>query len=162
ASPADEIRRKFRRRAITAITFLPPCRFYPIMAAILTTVMWRAADARMRGSAFRRATRMLEFPKIHVSRRGGPHAASDDRRRSEALLRGGRLRHPDRVRARVRGRLPLVGAANALLRPILSLHRLQRARLSAVRRAGHRRQVLAGSRARRHPRRDGCAEDRQG
>ena len=44
----------------------------------------------------------------------------------------------------------------------LPLHRLQRARLSALRRAGGRRQLFAGARARRHPRGARCTGDRQG
>ena len=60
-------------------------------------------------------------------------------------------RHADRVRARVRRRPPQLGAAGAPLLAPLPLHRLQRARLSAFRRARGLRALLAGARARRHP-----------
>ena len=48
-----------------------------------------------------------------------------------------------RVRARVRRRPSLVGNADAPFRPALSLHHLERARLSAVRRAGEGRRATA-------------------
>ena len=62
----------------------------------------------------------------------GRHAASDHRRWREALLRGDRQGHPDRLHPRVRRRLSLVGAAGALLRALLSLHHGECARLSAL------------------------------
>ena len=83
------------------------------------------------------------------------------RRRRQALLRGGRQRHAGRVRARVRRRPPQLGAAGAPLLAPLPLHRLQRARLSAVRRARGLRALLAGARARRYPLRARCARHRQ-
>src|SRR6185503_1875782 len=73
------------------------------------------------------------------------------RRRRQALLRGSGQRDADRVRARVRRRLPQLGAAGAALLAPLPLHRLHRARLSALRPAGGLRALLAGARARRHP-----------
>ena len=48
-------------------------------------------------------------------------------------------------------RPPQLGAAGAPLLAPLPLHRLQRARLSAFRRAGGFRALFAGARARRHP-----------
>ena len=48
-------------------------------------------------------------------------------------------------------RPPQLGAAGAPLLAPLPLHRLQRARLSALRRAGGLRALFAGARARRHP-----------
>src|SRR5688572_17823723 len=73
------------------------------------------------------------------------------RRRRQALLRGSGQRDADRVRARVRRRLPQLGAPGTPLLAPLPLHRLQRARLSAVRRTGGFRALFAGARARRHP-----------
>ena len=79
---------------------------------------------------------------------GASHAASDDRRRREALLRGDRQGHSDRLHPRVRRRLSLVGAAGALLRALLPLHHLQRARLSALGRAeGSARNIRRSARA---------------
>src|SRR5262249_34020720 len=75
---------------------------------------------------------------------GHGHATPDDRRRSEALLRGDRHRHAGGVRARIRRRCALVGAADARIRPDLPVHRLQRARLSALRRAVRREILFAG------------------
>src|SRR5688572_12029762 len=79
------------------------------------------------------------------------YANAEHGRRRQALLRGGRQRHAGRVRARVRRRLPQLGAAGAPLLAPLPLHRLQRARLSALRRARGLRALFAGARARRHP-----------
>ncbi len=62
-----------------------------------------------------------------------PYATAAD---GVALLREVRQRHAGDLRARIRRRLPQLGAADALLRAPLPLHRLQRARLSAVGRAG--------------------------
>src|SRR6185437_1541612 len=56
----------------------------------------------------------------------------------------------------------LLRAAGALLLPALPLHHLQCTRLSALRRPGRRRAVFAAARGRRHPRRAGCARDREG
>src|SRR5262245_45568090 len=82
----------------------------------------------------------------------GLHYANARRgRRRKAPLRGDRQRCADRVRARIRWRFAQLGAAGALFLAPLSLHCLQRARLSAVRRARGLRALLAGSRARRHP-----------
>src|SRR5256714_6382757 len=78
------------------------------------------------------------------------------RRRRQALLRGGRQRHADRFRARVRRRPSQLGGAAALLLAPLSLHRLQRARLPAFRSARGVRALFAGARARRHPLRARC------
>ena len=89
-------------------------------------------------------------------------ASSDHRRRREAPLRRGRERRAAHLRPRVRGRLALVGTAAASFRPALSLHRLQRARVHAVRCARRCGEILAGPCARRHQSRDGCLEDRQG
>src|SRR5687768_9848205 len=72
-----------------------------------------------------------------------------DRRRHQAFLRGNRRRHADRVRARVRRRPAQLGAAGAPLLAPLSLHHLQRARLSALRCARGLGPLLAGPRARR-------------
>ena len=93
---------------------------------------------------------------------GAHNAASGDRRRREALLRGDRQGHSGRVHPRIRRRLSLVGTAGALLRALLPLHHGERARLSALRRTEGRREVFAGARARRHPRGARCAQDRQG
>src|ERR687896_774190 len=68
------------------------------------------------------------------------------RRRRQAILRGGGQRHADRVRARVRRRPAQLGAADALLLAPLPLHRLQRARLSAIGRPRGPRALLAGTR----------------
>src|SRR3990170_1632903 len=73
------------------------------------------------------------------------------RRRRQAALRGNRQRRAGRVRARIRRRLPQLGAAGPPLLAPLPLHCLQRARLSAFRCARGRRALLAGARARRHP-----------
>ena len=70
--------------------------------------------------------------------------------------------HADRVRARVRRRPPLVGNADAPFRPAPSLHHLQRARLSAVRRPREACELFAGPRDRRHPGGDEAPQDRQG
>src|SRR5919106_4384768 len=59
------------------------------------------------------------------------YANPSHRRRRQALLRGSGRRRADRVRARVRRRPSQLGAATAVLLAPLSLHRLQRARLSA-------------------------------
>src|SRR5919108_5260908 len=82
----------------------------------------------------------------------GLHYANPERRRRrQALLRGSGQRGAGRVRARVRRRPPQLGAAGAPLLAPLPLHHIQRARLSAVRRAGGFRALFAGARARRHP-----------
>ena len=94
-------------------------------------------------------------PRDRLKDSGGNHAVCDDRRWGEALLRGDRRRRARRVRARVRGRPPLVGNADAPFRPALPLHHLQRARLSAVRRAREARELFAEPRHRRHPGGDG-------
>ena len=80
-------------------------------------------------------------------------ASRNHRRWRKAVLRGSRQRHAAHLRARVRRRLPQLGAADAVLLALLPLHRVQRARLSALGRAGGSGEVLAGARARRHPRR---------
>ena len=54
------------------------------------------------------------------------------------------------LRARVRRRPSQLGAADAPLRQAPPLHRLQRARLSALRRAGGGRRLFAGARGGRH------------
>src|SRR6188768_514600 len=79
------------------------------------------------------------------------YANADHRRRRQALLRGNRQRRPDRVRARVRRRPSQLGAAAAPLRAPLSLRGLQRARLSALRRTGGFRALLASAGTRRYP-----------
>ena len=56
-------------------------------------------------------------------------------RRSEALLRRGRSRHADPLRARVRRRPPQLGKAAARVRQAISVHCLCSARLQTVRRA---------------------------
>ncbi len=93
---------------------------------------------------------------------GTSDAPSLHRRRRKALLRGSRQRRAGRLRARVRRRLPQLGAAGALLLAALPLHRLQRARLAALRRAAGRGALFAGARLRRHPLGARWAADRQG
>ena len=51
-------------------------------------------------------------------------------------------RHAGDLRARIRRRLPQLGAADAAFRPALSRDHLQCARLSAVGRAGGRREAI--------------------
>src|SRR5688572_25677552 len=57
------------------------------------------------------------------------YANARHRRRRQSVLRGSRQRHADRVRARVRRRLPQLGAAGPPFFATLPLHRVQRARL---------------------------------
>src|SRR5262249_16680242 len=76
----------------------------------------------------------------------GLDAASDHRRQRAALLRGQRIRHSGRLRARIRRRLSLVGIAGSLFCPLLSVHHLQRAGLSAFGRADGWRALFARSR----------------
>src|SRR5215207_7254324 len=62
----------------------------------------------------------------HKNTIGGLHHAICERtRRNTALLRRDRPRHADRLRARIFGRPPQLGAADAPLRAPLSLRRLQ-------------------------------------
>ena len=63
----------------------------------------------------------------------------------EPLRRGDRRGVPDRVRPRVRVRSPRVGAAGAVVLPLVPLHHLQRPRLPAVGRARGSRRSTAGS-----------------
>src|SRR4051812_26161403 len=88
------------------------------------------------------------------------YANAEQRRRRPFALRGSGKRRADCFRARVRRRCAQLGAAAALLLAPLSLHRILRARLSAVGRSRQLRALFAGARARRHPRRARRAEDR--
>ena len=84
-----------------------------------------------------------------------PHIATPDGTRLyyEEVGRG----HAGGLRPRICRRLPHLGAAAALFRPLASLHHLEPARLSAVGRARRSRALQPGHRPRRHHRGDGCA-----
>ena len=71
----------------------------------------------------------------------------------EPLRRVDRRRPPDRLRARVRVRPPRVGAAGAVVLPLVPLHHVQRPRLPAVGRPRGPRAVRLGVRRRRPARR---------
>ena len=111
-------------------------------------VSWQRASARTRPAV----KRLLVVQSARaVTRTGGRHAHRA-RQRSHALLRGSGPGPAPRLRPRVRRRLPELASPGALLRAALPHHRLQRARLSAVRRAEGRERLLAGARGGRHPR----------
>ena len=72
------------------------------------------------------------------------HAARHDRRWGSTVLRGNRLRHSRSSSCTNTPATTELGSADAPFRPTLSRHHLQRARLSAIRRAGRRQRLLAG------------------
>ena len=119
-----------------------------------------SAPRLRRRSACRAAPLSLWSGRATIGGRRMAYATTDDGVRLYYEEHG--RRRADRVRARVRRRPPQLGAAGAVLQPPPPLHRLRRARLSALGRARARRELLAEARRRRHPRGDGWRRDRAG